>query len=110
MDVVKTNIESLQGTVNIVTEVGKGSSMRIELPLTLAIIDGMVVENNGDRFVIPLSQVHETLKPEAGSLHHRTGIGEVLQLRGEVMPAYRLSHVLSSKNKTKQADSENQIA
>ncbi len=94
MDVVKTNIEQLQGEVTIDTKVGVGTTLRIELPLTLAIIDGMVVQDGGERFVVPLSQVHESVKPAAGELHTRTGVGEVLQLRGEVLPAFTLSSLI----------------
>ena len=103
MDVVKTNIAQLQGEVSVTTEVGKGTTLRVELPLTLAIIDGMVVENKmglkTERFVVPLSHVYESLKPKPGELHVKTGMGEVLQLRGEVLPIYRLSKLLSKPNK-----------
>ncbi len=97
MDVVKTNIESLQGEIQIETEVGKGSVFRIFLPLTLAIVDGMVVRSGGERFVIPLAQVHESLKIRAEDLHRTTGVGEVLLLRGEPLPIYRLNQVLGQK-------------
>jgi two-component system chemotaxis sensor kinase CheA len=94
MDVVKTNIEQLQGTVEVQTEVGKGTTFRILLPLTLAIIDGMVVEAAGERFVIPLSHVHETVRPKAGELHQLATLGSALQLRGEVIPSFRLGQLL----------------
>jgi two-component system, chemotaxis family, sensor kinase CheA len=105
MDVVKTNIESLQGEVNVTTVEGKGSLFRISLPLTLAIIDGMIVRSGQQRYVVPLNHVHESLKPGPKDIQRTTSVGEVLLLRGENLPVYRLSKILGGK----QADSE-QIA
>ncbi len=94
MDVVRTNIERLQGEIQIKTEVGKGTTFRVVLPLTLAIIDGMVVRCGQERFVSPLAQVHESMRPTVKDVQHNVGIGEVLILRGECMPLVRLGHVL----------------
>lgn len=99
MDVVKTNIEALQGEVNVTTVVGQGSTFKVVLPLTLAIIDGMVIKNDDERFVIPLSHIHETLRPGVTDVHQVTGMGEVLHLRGENMPLYRLTGLLGKKEK-----------
>ncbi len=109
MDVVKTNIEALQGEVLVETELGKGTTFKVLLPLTLAIIDGMVVQNDGCRFVVPLSHVHETLRPGEKDLHQTTGIGEVLLLRGENLPLYRLNSLLGLKRLEKETVRE-QIA
>jgi two-component system chemotaxis sensor kinase CheA len=97
MDVVRTNIELLQGEIQIETGIGKGSCFRIVLPLTLAIIDGMIIRSNNERYVIPLVQVHESLQPQAADVKVMTGIGEILLLRGENLPLFRLSHLLASK-------------
>ena len=97
MDVVKTNIEALQGEVQVETVLGKGTTFKVILPLTLAIIDGMVVQNEGSRFVVPLSHVHETLKPAPEDVKETIGIGEVLFLRGENLPLYRLHSLLGQK-------------
>ncbi|MCE3010979.1 MAG: chemotaxis protein CheA, partial [Proteobacteria bacterium] len=97
MDVVKTNIEQLQGEISIDSKVGVGSTFRISLPLTLAIIDGMVVKCGDEKFVIPLSQVHESLKPSGEDLKQTTGLGEILLLRGENLPLYKLGTLLSRK-------------
>lgn len=94
MDVVKTNIEQIQGKILVDTVKNEGSTFKIVLPLTLAIIDGMVVRCGGDRYVIPLSHVHETVKPDAKVLKYSSGIGETLLLRGENLPVVRLSHAL----------------
>jgi two-component system chemotaxis sensor kinase CheA len=109
MDVVKTNIEALQGEVQVETELGKGTTFKVVLPLTLAIIDGMVVQNEGCRFVVPLSHVHETLKPAESDVKQTTGLGEVLLLRGENLPLYRLNVLLGHKKGAQKAAHE-QIA
>jgi two-component system chemotaxis sensor kinase CheA len=94
MDVVKTNVERLQGVVALETEVGRGTCFQIRMPLTLAIIDGMVVKLGEERFVIPLTHVHESLRPEPGDVHHVTGVGEILKLRDENLPLLRLAKLL----------------
>lgn len=105
MDVVRTNIETLQGEIQIQTEVGKGTTFRVLLPLTLAIIDGMVVRCGNERFVIPLAQVHESMRPVEGSIQFNVGIGEVLVLRGECIPVIRLANVLGRKSSREVTDS-----
>ncbi len=107
MDVVKTNIEQMQGEVLVETEVGKGSVFKIVLPLTLAIIDGMVVRCGDDRFVIPLAHVHESLKPGPNDIQKTTGVGEVLLLRGENLPVVRLNRILHEKSAAKAGAEEN---
>ncbi len=109
MDVVKTNIEALQGEVQVETVLGEGTTFKVVLPLTLAIIDGMVVQNEGCRFVVPLSHVHETLKPSSDDVKHTTTMGEVLLLRGENLPLYRLNTLLGHKKSALKAANE-QIA
>jgi two-component system chemotaxis sensor kinase CheA len=101
MDVVKTNIEQLQGEVQVETELGKGTTFRVVLPLTLAIIDGMIVKSNDDRFVVPLAHVHESLRPVQGDIHPVTGIGNVLSLRGETLPLYSLETMLGKPDSKK---------
>ena len=109
MDVVKTNIEALQGEVQVETVLGEGTTFKVILPLTLAIIDGMVVQNEGCRFVVPLSHVHETLKPGMEDVKHTTTMGEVLLLRGENLPLYRLNTLLGHKQAAMKAANQ-QIA
>lgn len=104
MDVVKTNIEQLQGDIQLESEVGKGTKLVIRLPLTLAIIDAMVVESLGERYVIPLMHIHESTQPAKNDLHHVTGMGDVYTLRGEHLPIFHLSHLLGKTSpKTKAA-------
>jgi two-component system chemotaxis sensor kinase CheA len=97
MDVVKTNIEKLSGDIEISTVLGEGTTFKIFLPLTLAIIDGMVVKCSDERFILPLAHVHESLRPAPADMQFNTGFGEVLLLRGENLPLYRLNRLLGHK-------------
>ncbi|MCM2282605.1 MAG: chemotaxis protein CheA, partial [Bdellovibrionaceae bacterium] len=98
MDVVKTNIERLQGEIQIETELGKGTCFRVSLPLTLAIIDGMIIRCANERYVIPLSHVHESLRPQDSDVHAVSGLGEVLCLRGDNIPLMRLSSLFQPQS------------
>jgi two-component system chemotaxis sensor kinase CheA len=95
MDVVKTNIEKLSGEVKVKTEMGKGSVFKVVLPLTMAIIDGMIIRTGSEKFIIPLSQVHESLKPTKEIIHEVTGWGKCLNLRGQVLPLFNVGKTLS---------------
>ncbi len=97
MDVVKTNLQELGGTITILSEIGKGTTFHIELPLTLAIIDGMVVRTGSERFIVPLSHVHETVRLDNSALQQSSGLGEVLFLREENVPLYRLGRLMGVK-------------
>jgi two-component system chemotaxis sensor kinase CheA len=90
MDVVKRNIEKLRGKIEIVSEVGKGSTFKIKLPLTMAIIDGLVVRVGEDRFILPSTSVQMALRPQREALSTVHGHGEVLDHRGRILPVHRL--------------------
>jgi len=90
MDVVRTNISDIGGEISIQSVLGKGTTFTIALPLTLAIIDAMIVSCNNQRFVIPVNHVYETLKLERNLVTQSAELGDVLTLRGEPMPVYRL--------------------
>lgn len=102
MDVVKTNIEGLQGEVQVETSLGQGTTFKVILPLTLAIIDGMIITTDDSRFVIPLAHVHETVRPKDHEVQYTSCAGEVLLLRDETLPVFRLSHLLGKRPKTKE--------
>jgi two-component system chemotaxis sensor kinase CheA len=104
MDVVKTNIEKLSGRVQVFSEVGKGSRFRIELPLTMAVIDGMIVSVEGSRYVFPLGQVYETLQITPDHFHSITGLGEILVVRGDKVPVRRIKDVLGIRANDKPAE------
>lgn len=90
MDVVKRNIEKLRGKIEVTSEVGKGSSFKVKLPLTMAIIDGLVVRVGTDRFILPTNSVQRALRPTRESVSMVHGRGEVLDLRGRLVPIHRL--------------------
>lgn len=100
MDVVKTNIEKLSGAVQVKTSLGGGSTFKVVLPLTMAIIDGMVIRVGTDKYIIPLAQVHESLKPTKEIVHFVTGLGNCLNLRGEVLPLFNIGKTLNRKMDT----------
>jgi two-component system chemotaxis sensor kinase CheA len=90
MDVVRRNIERLRGKIEIETEVGVGSTFRIKLPLTMAIIDGLVVRVGEDRFILPSISVQMALRPSRENIVTVHGRGEVLEMRGRMLPLHRL--------------------
>jgi two-component system chemotaxis sensor kinase CheA len=90
MDVVKRNIEKLRGKIEISSEVGRGSVFKIKLPLTMAIIDGLVVRVGEDRFILPSTSVQMALRPARENISTVHGKGEVLDLRGRFVPIHRL--------------------
>ncbi len=90
MDVVKRNIDKLRGKIEITSEVGRGSTFKIKLPLTMAIIDGLVVRVGTDRFILPSTSVQRALRPTRESISTIHGQGEVLDLRGKFVPVHRL--------------------
>lgn len=101
MDVVKTNIEKLSGSVRVLTNLGRGSTFKIVLPLTMAIIDGMVVRVGKEKFVVPIAQVQESLKPQQEDVHFATGLGDCLNLRGHILPVKMVSELLKLDNEKK---------
>ncbi len=90
MDVVRRNIEKLRGKIEIESDIGKGSRFRIILPLTMAIIDGLIVKVGEDRFILPTTSVKMAYRPAASTLSTVQGRGEVLDLRGKIIPLHRL--------------------
>lgn len=94
MDVVRTNIRALEGDVEIKTELGLGTTLRLSLPLTLAIIEGMVVRVGQQKYVLPLAHVHESVRPSPEQIHSSVGLGPLFVLRDEAMPIYKLSNLM----------------
>ena len=89
MDVVKRTVEALRGSLAIASRAGHGTEIRLTLPLTLAIIDGLLVEIDRDRFVVPLAAVTENLELTAADRRAHNG-RNVVALRGELVPYIRL--------------------
>ncbi|VVE33281.1 chemotaxis protein CheA [Pandoraea nosoerga] len=90
MDVVKRNIQQMGGHVEILSTRGKGTTIRIVLPLTLAILDGMSVKVGPEIFILPLNFVMESLQPRRDDIRAVTGEGQVVLVRGEYLPLVEL--------------------
>ena len=94
MDVVRRNVESLHGSIHLRTKEGSGTTFTIRLPLTLAIMDGLMVGLGDDVYVLPLLSVVESFRPKPSEIHTVAGRGELVTARGEVIPLIRLHRVL----------------
>jgi len=103
MDVVRTNIKKLNGLIEIKSEKGQGSEFILRLPLTLAIIQSLLVEVEGEVYSIPLSSVLETLRVDQRAFHVIGG-QEVLKLRDMVLPLVRLERVFNVLRQGEQSD------
>lgn len=95
MDVVRRNVEALQGSVSIRSDEGKGSILSVRLPLTLAILDGLLIRLSDEVFVIPLLSVVESICLQPNDIKQIVSVGEVIQLRGEIVPLVRLHERLN---------------
>ena len=98
MDVVRRNIEQLGGRVEIVTEEGKGTNFLVKLPLTMAIVDGMLVRIGTERYIIPTGAITESLKPKQEQISSVLNKGEVINVRGELIPLLKLHDLLQIPN------------
>jgi two-component system chemotaxis sensor kinase CheA len=90
MDVVRRNLEAIRGRIDISSAPGRGTTFAIRLPLTLAVTDGMLVRVGQERFVVPITNIHMSFRPEPSMLSTVVGKGEAVLLRGELMPIVRL--------------------
>lgn len=93
MDVVKRNIEALNGSVAIESQPGQGSTFRIRLPLTLAILDGLAVSLHEEIYILPLLAVIESFQPRPSDVKTVAGKGELVLVRGRTVPLVRLHQI-----------------
>ncbi len=100
MDVVKKNIESLRGKIDIVSEKGKGTTFTIRLPLTMAIIDGQVVRIGSQRYIIPITSIECCISPEEKDINTVAGRGEMAMVHGSLIPMVRLYSLFGVKPDT----------
>ncbi len=96
MDVVKQTVEGLKGKIDIASRPGEGCRFTLRLPLTLAIIDGLVVRVGRERYIIPAVGVRETVRPEPGDCFTVGGRGELLRVRSQLIPLVRLHRLFGA--------------
>jgi len=94
MDVVKKIIDKMRGSVEIDSKPGEGTLFTIKLPLTLAIIDGILVRVGKERYILPTVTVKESFQPKEDQCHSVSARGEVVTIRGKILPLIRLYSVL----------------
>lgn len=95
MDVVKRNIQEMGGHVEVSSRAGQGTTTRIVLPLTLAILDGMSVKVGAETFILPLNCVMESLQPKPEDVHTAANNDRVMHVRGEYLPLLELHRVFN---------------
>jgi two-component system chemotaxis sensor kinase CheA len=94
MDVVRKQVEKLRGRIDISSRAGQGSTFLLKLPLTLAIIEGLVVTAAGERYIVPIFTVREMIKPSPDAIFTVEGRGEMALVRERLIPVTRLSRKL----------------
>lgn len=99
MDVVKSNIEKLRGKVDIRSKVGAGTMFAVRIPLTLAIIEGMVVKVGASRYTIPINSIKESIQPLEEQVSRMPDNLEVVLIRGELLPVIRLHELYKTHPK-----------
>ncbi len=104
MDVVRRNIEQLRGKVEISSELGKGSTFAICLPLTLAIIDGMVIQVGTERFIIPTISIEQALRPRPEQITTVQQKGQVLNVRRRLIPLVSLGELFGLTGRVNPCD------
>jgi two-component system chemotaxis sensor kinase CheA len=90
MDVVKKSIDSLGGRISITSALGAGSKFILSLPLTLAVLDGMIVRVGTENYVLPITSIIESLRPEKSDIHFVAGIGDLITVRGQQVRLFYL--------------------
>jgi two-component system chemotaxis sensor kinase CheA len=98
MDVVRRNIEALRGRIEIQTEPGQGTTFSIKLPLTLAIVEGLLLRVGEQRFVMPTFAIRESLRPTPDRVHKVQGIPRMIQVRDSLLPLISLAQVFGIRD------------
>jgi two-component system chemotaxis sensor kinase CheA len=99
MDVVKKNVERLRGKVEISTVEGKGTKISIKLPLTLAIIDGMIVQVGTEKYIVPMLSIEKSIRPKKEDVSTVQQRGELINVRGSLLPMVRLHNLYNVQPK-----------
>lgn len=94
MDVVRSNVDALGGRLEMTSKEGKGTTITVKLPLTMAIVDGMIVKIGEERFVIPTISIRESIRPNRQDISTYRNKGEMIDVRGHLLPLVRLHKYL----------------
>jgi two-component system chemotaxis sensor kinase CheA len=95
MDVVRRNVQALGGRITLQSRAGAGSRFVLSLPLTLAILDGMIVAVGRESYIVPLTNIIESLRPKPREIHAVAGCGEVVAIRGQYVPLIPLARLFN---------------
>jgi two-component system chemotaxis sensor kinase CheA len=106
LDVVRTSVEALRGRIEVHSRRGRGTLFRIRLPLTLAIIDGMVIRAGRERFIVPTLSITRLVRPEASQRSTSMERGELLSIQDDLIPQFRLRRLLDVNAAPGNPDSE----
>jgi two-component system chemotaxis sensor kinase CheA len=98
MDVVRSNIQDLGGRISLKSERGRGMTIQLALPLTLAVMDGMVIKVGRETYVMPLPTIVECLRPSPSDIQNLLGTRGMLQLRGDLVPLVHLGDLLDVRS------------
>jgi two-component system, chemotaxis family, sensor kinase CheA len=104
MDVVRRSVQAMGGRISIVSRPGEGSTFTLSLPLTLAVLDGMVIKTSGQTLIVPLGAVLETLRPNATDIYPLDSRNSVLALRGGYVPIVDVAEVLEFGQRRREPD------
>jgi two-component system chemotaxis sensor kinase CheA len=109
MDVVRRNIQTLGGNIEIISDLGKGTTIAIQLPLTLAIIDGQSVAVGDETYIVPLVSVMESINITENMLNKIAGKGETFRLRNQYIPIIRMHEIFNVQPKNQSKTEEGVI-
>jgi two-component system chemotaxis sensor kinase CheA len=98
MDVVRRNIKALGGTIELGSQPGRGTTVTVSVPLTLAIIEAMIISIGGAVYVLPIAAVVETLSVQPGDIHTLPGQGDTLRVRESYLPVIHLARIFPPPN------------
>jgi two-component system chemotaxis sensor kinase CheA len=104
MDVVRRNIQDVGGRITLKSEFGRGMMIQLALPLTLAVMDGMVIKVGQETYVMPMAAIIECLRPSRSDIHNLLGTRGMLHLRGNLVPLLHLGDLLDLSSSSADAD------
>lgn len=102
MDVVRRNMEALGGAITVRSDRGRGTTFRIKLPLTLAIMDGQALKVGGQVYLLPITAIVESVRPRPGAVRPVLGRGEAILVRGQALPLVRLHRLLDVESRVEE--------